>query len=93
MVSLLIQDKCKILPTGFCDSGNFPLKRQLPETDAADAELPHVSPRATATKTSVVRADLELRLSFLLDYQTLLGHGNGSSLFELSNYISFTVSP
>ena len=49
----------KVLPTRFGHSGYLPFKRKLPEADAADGELAHITAPPPAPQTTIVNARAE----------------------------------
>src|SRR5690242_6639629 len=61
-------------PRRLRDAGDLAHMRALAETDAAQAELPQVTPRAAAQLATVVRAHLELGLELGFLDQTRLRH-------------------
>jgi hypothetical protein len=51
------------LPAGLSNTGDLTAVSKNPETDAADAELAHISPGTAAKLTAIVLAYLEFGLA------------------------------
>src|SRR5215213_10863366 len=66
------------LPTRLRHAWQATNRRQLPETDPAEPELPHVCPAAPAKMATIHLPSLKLRGTGRLDDQTLLGHSGAS---------------
>src|SRR5205823_3320031 len=66
--------RCRRLPTGLGDAGQFAAVGHGPETDPAQPEPAVHRPRAPAPRAPAVAADLELRLAVRLDDEPLLRH-------------------
>jgi hypothetical protein len=57
------------LPTRFGNAWNFPLERQVPEANPAEAEPAYIAARPAAPTASVVGAGFKFRRSFCLSNQ------------------------
>src|SRR5215217_7255287 len=66
------------LPTRLRHAWQATNRRQLPETDPAEPELPHVCPAAPAKVATIHLPSLKLCRPGSLDDQTLLGHSGTS---------------
>src|SRR5660398_30516 len=72
------------LPAGLGYAGDYSLVRQLPETDAAQAELPEIAPGSTAPPTTIVVPGGVLRRTARLGDQGFFCHVIGTPLCEFS---------
>src|SRR5262245_28136484 len=82
-------------PARLDHAGHLALERELAEADAAQLELPQVSPRAAAQLAAVVDARLELHRALRLHDQRGLGHDycslNGTPRWARSALASSSV--